>query len=117
MESEIKNAIIERTMLGYEDHGIFTCYLYLNYGGSGQGFGGYFLDSYDEEKQERIGSAYGMDFIVSILKVMEVSTWEELKGMHCKADAKHEKVLGIGHLLKNKWFYPGVFWKEKGIDE
>ena len=29
---EIKNAVIDNTMLGFEDHGILTCYLFLNYG-------------------------------------------------------------------------------------
>ena len=32
---EIKNAKIESTMLGTEDHGIMTCYLYLDYGDKG----------------------------------------------------------------------------------
>ena len=40
---EIKNAIITGTYLGIEDHGILTFWLYLDYGGSGQGFGGYQL--------------------------------------------------------------------------
>ena len=42
---EIKNAIITGTYLGIEDHGILTFWLYLDYGGSGQGFGGYQLDN------------------------------------------------------------------------
>ena len=37
---ETKNAQIESTMLGFEDHGIFTCFLNLDYGSSAQGFGG-----------------------------------------------------------------------------
>ena len=40
MAIEIRNAIIKSTMLGTKDHGIMTCYLYLDYGGEGQAFGG-----------------------------------------------------------------------------
>ena len=106
MNREIKNAEIESTMLGYEDHGILTCFLHLNYGGSGQGFGGYGLDAYDKASDTRKGTAYGIAFIRHILDVLEVSTWEELKGKYCRADASFGKVYGVGHLLKDKWFYP-----------
>ena len=40
-QGEIRNAVIQSTMLGYEDHGILTCFLHLDYSGAGQGFGGY----------------------------------------------------------------------------
>ena len=106
METQIRNAVIENTMLGYEDHGILTCFLYLNYGGAGQGFGGYGLDSYDNETEKGIGTAYGLAFIIGILNVLEVDKWESLKGIHCRADTKRNKVHGIGHILKDQWFYP-----------
>ena len=38
-ESSQANAKITSTHLGQEDHGIFTAWLQLDYGGSGQGFG------------------------------------------------------------------------------
>ena len=44
---EKQNAIIEATALGPEGHGIFSAYLTLNYGGSGQAFGGYALDKHN----------------------------------------------------------------------
>ena len=106
MNKEIKNAKIEGTMLGYEDHGIMTCFIYLDYGGSGQGFGGYGLDDCNKVGEKRKATAYGLAFIKGILDTLEVNSWEGLKGTHCRVDANYGKVYGIGHLLKDKWFYP-----------
>jgi len=109
--SGTKNAVITHTMLGYEDHGILTAYLYLDYGGSCQGFGGYALDRYVEGsrqsgRSERIGTAYGCEFIIRILSVLGVDKWEKIPGTHCRVKASHEKAEAIGHILKDKWFDP-----------
>lgn len=106
MTTEIKNAIIERTMLGKEDHGIMTAFLYLNFGGAGQGFGGYALDEFNQLLNKRVGMAYGMKFLIRILEVLEVEKWESLPGQHLRVDAEWGRIHGIGHILKNNWFYP-----------
>lgn len=106
MNRGIKNAVITSTQLGHEDHGILTCFLNLDYGGVGQGFGGYGLDRYCKETERRLGTAYGLAFIMRILDVLEVANWENLTGEHCRVDAEHSKIHGIGHILKDKWFYP-----------
>ena len=102
----IKNAKITGTMLGKEDPGIMTCYITLDYGGPIQVFGGYTLDEYDKQKKTRIGTAYGLEFIREILEVLEVDTWEKLKGVPCRVDCEHSRIDGIGHYLEDKWFYP-----------
>lgn len=112
---EIKNAIIENTSLGTEGHGIMTIWLHLNYGGSGQGFGGYSLDDYDEKKEKRIGTAYGCEFIKRILEVVGVEKWEDLKGKHIRVKATLGKVLSIGNIVEDKWFNPEELVKEIGI--
>ena len=76
---------VENTMLGVEDHGIFMTYLYLDYAGSSQGAGGYALDKYNKEKQRRVGSAYGLDWIMRTLEVAGVYKWEDLKGVYLYA--------------------------------
>jgi hypothetical protein len=109
MNIEIKNAIITGTILGKEDHGIFsTVYLYLDYGSSGQGFCGYSLNTPNGEEDTHIGTAWGMEFILRIMDVLEVTSWEKLPGTHCRVKAEHSKVHAIGHILKNKWFDPKV---------
>ena len=45
------NAMIRSVALEYEDHGILTCWLHLDYGGSCQGFGGYSLDKHNKDKK------------------------------------------------------------------
>ena len=89
---------IESVNLGYEDHGILTCWLHFDFGGAGQGFGGYCLDIYDEKKGKRIGQAAGMDFIVRILEACGVDSWEELPGkiMYALYDKSlFEPIIGI----------------------
>lgn len=108
-DREIKNAKITGTTLGYEDHGILTCFISLSYGGSSQSFGGYALDSpqrKDGKPSGRIGTAYGMEFIRRILEVVGVSKWEDLVGEHVRADCEWTKVHGIGHITEKKWFFP-----------
>ena len=68
MSREIVNARIRSTTLGVEDHGIFTAWLNLDYGGSGQGFGGWALDGKPVKRDahsRRPGTAYGCEFIRS----------------------------------------------------
>jgi hypothetical protein len=109
MNIETKNAIITSTHLGDEDHGIMTCYLHLDFGGSGQGFGGYSLDQHNGERNansRRIGTAYGLEFIKRILETLEVGKWEKLPGTHLRVKADHGKVHSIGHFIKDQWFTP-----------
>lgn len=63
-----KIARIDKTFLGFEDHGIFTATLSLDYGGSGQGTPGYAL------------AAHAHDFIVGILRATGVDSWEKVQG-------------------------------------
>lgn len=105
LSGEIKNARIERTMLGTEDHGIFTSMLYVDYGGSGQGIGGYCLDTYIGERGKgmRVGTRMGMAFIMRILEVVGVDSWERLIGAYIRVRSSHEKVYAIGNLLREDW--------------
>ena len=106
---EIRHATIESTMLGYEDHGIFTCMIYLNFGGSRQGFGGYALDEpikIQGKFSHREGTKYGMRFMQSIINTVGVSSWEKLVGQNVRVKHDNIKVYDIGHFLEDKWFCP-----------
>lgn len=101
--SEIQNAKITSTMLGLEDHGIFTSCIYLSLAdGGSMGFGGYVL-----------GGKSGVAFIKEILKVVDVDEWEQLKGKHVrvKLDGYSGPMKSIGNLMKDEWLEPKEFFK------
>ena len=110
--TKIQNGRIESTMLGYEDHGILTCWLNLTFSGSGQGFGGYGLDSPPAERKagfHRRPSVVAGFWIARILKTIGVEKWEDLKGKYVRVARPDEWGLieGIGHITDDSlWFYP-----------
>lgn len=117
MADEIRNAKIEETMLGYEDHGIMTCFLTLDYDGSVQGFGGYGLDEPKKDSKGkhigRFGSAYGMQFIKEILEVVGVEKWEDLVGKYVRVvKPSYHEISKIGHITQDKWFDPKELGKK-----
>ena len=87
-----KNARIEKTFLGIEDHRFFTFFLHLDYGDSGhQGAGGYVL----------VGKSFGI--IRKILEMVGINEWEELSGKHIKVKATHGGVCAIQNILGGEW--------------
>lgn len=94
-----KVAKIKTTMLGYEDHGILTVWLDLDYGDSGQGAGGYGLDEYDKERKERVGHKAAGEFIAGVLRACGVQSWEKVAGRTvyalCDTDGWGGKVVGL----------------------
>lgn len=112
---EIKNAVIEDVRLGY-DRGVFLCaWLYVDYGGSGQGFGGYVLAK--NSGPTRPLNDFGIEYINRILSTLEVESWQKLKGVPCRVKTSFSKVYAVGHHLKDKWFDPEELRKECGIDK
>lgn len=105
MTIEKRIAKVENTFLGVEDHGILTAIIYLDYGGAGQGAGMYTFDTYNEPREgipyapmydsERVGTAYGMEWIRRTLQAFGVDTWEQLKGRTIFAYSEHSKVHGF----------------------
>lgn len=111
-DREIKNAKITSTTLGTEDHGIVSMFVHLDYSGSGQGFGGFCLDTPIEDASgkflRREGTAWGMEFIMRVLATVGVERWEQLPGKYVRADAEWGTVHRIGHITEDKWFDPKV---------
>lgn len=113
---EIENARISSTFLGIEDHGVMSFTLFLDYGGSGQGFGQYCLDEpvkIDGKFIRRKGTALGCDCILQILITLGVDSWEKLPGTYVKADHDSAKIYRIAPILGDKWFDVEEFFKDK----
>lgn len=96
------NAKITDTMLGYEDHGILTCFIFLEQESSSQGFGGYRLDA-----PKKADSPMTNFWVTRILETVGVSKWENLIGKYIRVDGdEYGEIRGIGHITANKWFFP-----------
>ena len=94
------NAKIDSTTLGFEDHGLLTCWLNLSQSGSAQGFGGWSI---------KVNAGF---WIERILKTVGVESWDKLPGKHVRVDGDNNRIHGIGHIIEDRWFYPKKEIKE-----
>ena len=108
---EIKNAVIESVSLSNDDHGCLSAWLHLNYGGSGQGFGGHALYLPKSFKHHG-GPNYAGHFIFRCLEIAGVGEWSRLPGKTVRAKADHGKVYSIGHIIEDDWFEPDSDFEE-----
>ena len=116
MPTETHNALITHTMLGVEDHGILTFWLTLDYGGSGQGAGGWVLDEYDKGLGRRVGTTLAADVVLALLKTLRVGKWEDLPGTHVRVRRTNTKVEAIGHIMRDDWLDFEAFFAERRED-
>lgn len=98
MTIETKNAVILSASIGFEDHGILTAYLRLDYGGTHQAFGGYNLQAK--------GGNYAGVFIARTLRVIGVDSWDQLPGKTIRVRCEYTNAHAIGHIVKDDWFNP-----------
>ena len=109
--SEIKNAIITGASITNDDHGLLSAWVQLDYGGSGQGFGGYCLYLPKSFTHHELKSFAG-HFIWRVMEVAGVSKWGDLAGKTVRVKSSHASVEAIGHIVKDDWFNPSVDFKE-----
>lgn len=114
---EIVNAIIESASLDGDDHGLLTSYLQLDYGGSGQGFGGYALYLPKDFLHGKIDSGYAGHWIWRCMQIAGVTSWDKMKGRTIRVQLTEKgfggaKIHGIGHIIKDDWFIPSIDFKK-----
>lgn len=102
---ETKNAIIKSTSLSIEDHGVLSAWLHLDYGGSGQGFGGYMLAPLELKRAEATLNFAGI-FIARTLQIVGVGKWENLAGKTIRVRIEGGLAREIGHFINDEWFNP-----------
>ena len=102
---EIRNAIIKSAEIRNDDHGVLTVWLDLDYGGCGQGFGGYALYLPESFSYHRMDSLAG-HFIWRVLEIADVGKWSALVGKTIRVKTIFSQVLAIGHIIKDDWFDP-----------
>lgn len=102
---QIKNAIIESVAITSGDHGMLSAWLFLDYGGVRQGFGGYSLYLPKSFTHHKLESAAG-HFIFRCMEIAEVTSWDQLAGKTIRAESNSKGVNAIGHIVKDDWFRP-----------
>lgn len=75
MKQTKESAMIDRVTYGEDDRGILTCWIFLDFRGGYQGFGGLAFPNKE----------LGDDFVKSVCETFEVSKLEELLSKRCKA--------------------------------
>lgn len=108
---ETQNAVIQSAVIRNDDHGLLSAWVYLDYGGTGQGFGGYALYLPDDYTHSRQQPNYAGHFIWRVMQVAGVSEWGQLKGKTIRARCDHGHVESIGHIVKDDWFNPSADFK------
>lgn len=117
MEIEIKNAIIESAIIDIGDRGLLTAWVFVDYGGSGQGFGGYALYLPSSFANHKNPGNYAGHFIYKVLEIAGCAKWNELKGRTIRVKCEHNKIHAIGHIVKDLWFNPSEDFEriEEGV--
>ena len=116
---DIKNAIIESTMLG-KTHGIMTFIIYIKFDKCIKcGVGLYALDEYNEKLDKRVCNASSMEVISEILDVVGVKQWEDLPGKYIRIEDNSwgSKITKIGNIIEDKWIdFEEFFEIRKGVN-
>jgi len=103
MSDTIRNAKISSASLGVDScDGIMSSFIHLDYGGSGQGFGGYALTS---------GRSLGL-WVKRVMEVVGVGEWSALQGKPVRVRVFKGHIEAIGHFIEDKWFYPKVEFED-----
>lgn len=106
----ITNAIIENAEINIERGFILSSWLRLNYGGSGQGFGGYslFLGKASSNHEKSKNKNYAGIFISRVMEIADVESWDKLQGKTIRVEKSDEfgPIIRIGHIIKDDWFDP-----------
>lgn len=110
--AEVSNAYIQKTMLGFEDHGIFTFYLHLGGPGWGQAFGGIGCQVYRKTLGFAIGHAFGTQMLMCVLNTLQVGEWSQLVGKPVRLYHDNGHAYAIGNFVEDIWLVPQVVQDE-----
>lgn len=103
---QCKNAIIESTSINFDDRRGLSCFINLDYGGYGQGFGGYILYLPKGFSNHAIESIAG-HFIYRSMEIAGADRWDAMGGKSIRVKiGENGQIKAIGHIIKDDWFCP-----------
>ena len=105
---EIRNAVIKSARIDTSDRDLLSVWLDLDYGGTGQGFGGHslYLPKSYSHHAESLKANFAGHFIWRVMEIAGVTNWDDLPGKTIRARCEHSGVHAIGHIVKDDWFDP-----------
>ena len=109
----ICNAIIKSARITIDRGFVLSAWVDLDYGGSGQSFGGFVLGGVGDatcakhKEQPNIAA----EFIVGVMQAGDVESWHDLPGKTIRVRRSEPGVSGmivaIGHIVReDRWFNP-----------
>ena len=103
-----RNAVITAATITNDDHGLLSAWVTLDYGGSGQGFGGYALYLPNDYREATNQQNYAGHFLWRVMAIAGVTEWGQLAGKTVRVRHDHGKVHAIGHIVRDDWFDPST---------
>lgn len=73
-----------------------------------QGFGGYcfYNSNFPNESRNHAGC-----FIYKCLQIADVERWDDLKNKAIRVKISEDRIVAIGHIIKDIWFEPALEFK------
>lgn len=106
MSTEIKNAVIESAGLSTADRGLLSSWIMLDYGGAGQGFGGFALYLPKSWRHHKHNCGFAGHWIFRCMEIAGVEDWDKMKGKTIRVKVVDGTIKSIGHIIKDDWFTP-----------
>lgn len=107
-DGEIKNAVI--TGVRFDTERGLSAWLMLDYGGSGQGFGGFLLYAPEGWAAHNHSGNFAGHFIYRCLEIGGADDWSKLVGktIRVRSDSAglSGNIVAIGHIIRDDWFNP-----------
>ena len=114
-EFKVVNAIIESAELqcGDAGHGSLTSWIYVSYGGSSQGFGGYALYLPKSFRHHEMKSQAG-HWIYRVMEIADVEDWKKVSGKAIRVIRDGVYIRAIAHIVKDDVFCPEIGFDNGG---
>lgn len=113
MSENIQNARITGADIVFSRGFILDCWVFLEFEGGAQGFGGYALGGNPFDTKAKVAEHdrqpnLAADFIGGVMAVADVEKFSELKGkvLRVERESPMGSIVAIGHAFKDKWYRP-----------